>query len=115
MQSTAWGNPNSCVNGDSGPSIPYGAYVWSDVTPANLPSNLDHATLMICTALNVYGGVVDDTIGPWNGMSLNTMWNTSGNPAYAAWFAANSTNGATNPGACFPNGDWSHHIHVLAF
>jgi hypothetical protein len=112
-QSTAWGNPNNCVAGDSGPSMPYGSYVWSDVKPANLPAGLDKATRMICTALNQYGGVIDDTIGPWNGMSLNTMWNTSGNPEYAAWFKANSSNGATHPASCFPNGDWVHHIHVL--
>jgi hypothetical protein len=112
-QSMTAGNNVACAAGDSGPTMPYGAYLWSDVKPANLPASLDKATRMICTALNQYGGVVDDTIGPWNGLSINTLWNQSGDPAYTAWFKANSTNNATNPTSCFPGGDWSHHIHVL--
>jgi hypothetical protein len=110
-QSHTAGNVVTCS--DAGPGIPYGAYLWSDVKPANLPAGLDKATRMICTALNQYGGVVDDTIGPYNGLSLNTLWNASGNTAYVAWYKANSTNDATNPTGCFPGGDWRHHIHVL--
>jgi hypothetical protein len=114
-QSTADGVGNPCVNGDTGPSIPYGAYLWSDVTPAQLPASLDKVTRMLCVALNAYGGVVDDTIGPWNGLSINGLWNTPGNPAYAQWLAANAPNGQPQPSQCFPKGDWHTHIHVLAF
>lgn len=108
------GQYQACRAGVSGVGIPMGAYVWSDVPSANLPSGLDKATKMLCTALNEYGAVVDDTNGNWNGLSFNGFWSNVDTPGYSAWFAANAgPGGSTNPRSCFPGGDWSHHIHVL--
>jgi len=111
-QATA-GSGYPCKN--PGQGIPLGAYLWSDVTPENLPAGLDNATRMICMALNVYGGVVNDFNGHYNGLSINGLWNAASDPAYAAWASANMNNGETTPASCFPDGDWSHHIHVLAW
>jgi hypothetical protein len=110
------GQYQACRPGVGGVGIPMGAYLWSDVSPGNLPSGLDKATKMICTALNEYGAVVDDTNGNYNGLSLNGLWSKVNTPGYSDWFAANAgTGGSTNPKNCFPGGDWSHHIHVLAW
>lgn len=106
----------ACKPGVTGVGIPMGAYVWSDVPAANLPAGLDIATKMICTALNEYGAVVDDTNGNWNGLSINGFWSKVNTPGYAEWFRDNAGfDGRTDPTSCFPNGDWSHHIHVLAW
>jgi Malectin domain len=113
-QATFPGQYQACKPGVSGVGIPMGAYLWSDVT--NLPAGLDNATRMVCTALNQYGAVVDDTNGNWNGLSLNAFWSNVNTPGYASWFAANAgPGGSVSPSKCFPNGDWSHHIHVLAW
>jgi hypothetical protein len=106
----------ACKPGVRGVGIPMGAYVWSDVPAANLPPDLDKATKMICTALNEYGAVVDDTNGNWNGLSINGFWSKVNTPGYADWFKQNAGwDGKTYPANCFPGGDWSHHIHVLAW
>jgi hypothetical protein len=104
------GHRNTCLN--AGPSIPYGAYLWSDIPPANLPPGLDVFTRMICVAMFQYGAVVDTTIGPYNGLSLNTGWNQD-DPAYAGWYMATVPGGKTDPTSCFPGGDWKSHIHVV--
>jgi hypothetical protein len=107
----------SCAN-SSGPGIPYGAYLWSDMTPTQLNtiSGLDNATKMICVALNQYGAVASDINGSYNSISVNTLWNETGTQgaAYTQWVNANMTNGQTSPNKCFPGG-WQNHLHILAF
>jgi hypothetical protein len=103
-------------------SIQAGQYIWSNITPAQLPavgtSGMDRATRMLCVALNQYGAVVDDTNGNWNAVSFNGLGASTGTDAaaYKAWAAANMTNGTTNPGACLANvsGGWKAHLFVLA-
>jgi hypothetical protein len=122
------GQYQACNPGVSGVGIPMGAYLWSDVAPGSLPSGLDKATRMICVALNTYGALMDDTNGNWYGIKLGAFWAGNGrsgeypngvatndNPSgYTAWFNANAgPYGSTNPTACFPGGDWRHHMHVL--
>jgi hypothetical protein len=124
------GQFQACKPGVTGVGIPMGAYFWSDVRPADLPENLDRATRMLCVALNAYGALMNDTNGNWNGISFGAFWagngrdeeyphgtRTNDDPdGLAAWFAQNAgPGGAVNPTACFPSGDWSHHIHVLAW
>jgi hypothetical protein len=124
------GQYQACNSGVTGVGIPMGAYLWSDITPGSLPSGLDKATRMICVALNAYGALMDDTNANWYGIKLGAFWAGSGssgeypngvatndNPSgYAAWFAANAgPGGSVNPAACFPNGDWKDHMHVLAW
>jgi hypothetical protein len=124
------GQFQACRPGVKGVGIPMGAYFWSDVRPADLPSTLDNATRMLCVALNAYGALMNDTNGNWHGISLGAFWagngrddeyphgpRTNDDPdGYASWFAQNAgPNGVVDPAACFPNGDWSHHIHVLAW
>jgi hypothetical protein len=96
--------------------IAAGQYLWSDVTPGQLPANLDDATRMMCVALNQYGAVVDDTNGGWNSVSFNGMPATVGTdaPLYVAWAQMHmGPGGKTNPSACFPGG-WQRHLFVLA-
>jgi hypothetical protein len=122
------GQYQSCKPGVKGVGIPMGAYLWSDVRPEQLPSSLDKATRMLCVALNQYGALVNDTNGNWNGISFGAFWagngrdneyplgpRTNDDPdEYTAWFAANAgPNGNVDPAACFPDADWSHHIHVV--
>jgi hypothetical protein len=124
------GQFQACKPGVTGVGIPMGAYLWSDVRPADLPSTLDRATRMLCVALNAYGALMNDTNGNWNGISLGAFWagngrdeeyphgaRTNDDPdGLAAWFTQNAgRGGAVTPSACFPNGDWSHHLHVLAW
>ena len=108
------GQYQACRPGVGGVGIPMGAYLWSDVRPDNLPDGLDKATRMICTALNKYGAVLEDTNSNWNGISIMAFWSKVNTPGYADWFAQNArSDGSVNPQACFPGGDWPHHMHVL--
>jgi hypothetical protein len=124
------GQYQACNSGVTGVGIPMGAYLWSDIGPGSLPSGLDKATRMICVALNTYGALMDDTNANWYGIKFGGFWAGNGrsgeypngvatndNPSgYAAWFAANAgPGGSVNPSACFPNGDWKDHMHVLAW
>jgi hypothetical protein len=105
----------SCRSGNV-TGIAAGQYLWSDVTPAQLPANLDDATRMMCVALHDYGAVVDDTNGGWNSVSFNGLPATVGTeaPLYLAWARIHmGPGGTTNPSACFPGG-WQAHLHVLA-
>jgi hypothetical protein len=102
----------------SGPGVRAGQYLWSDVTPSQLPpigsNGMNKATYMVCVALNQYGALVGDTNGNWNSISINGLGSSIGTDsgAYNAWTSANMSGGSTNPGACFPNG-WKSHFHVL--
>jgi hypothetical protein len=114
----------SCSNNSNAPSAPYGSYLWSDVTPAQLAavSGMDNATKMLCTALHNYGAVESDINGSYNGISVNGLWNETGTQgsAYTTWANANMHNGNTQPNLCFPavNGEaagWQNHLHILAY
>ena len=74
------GQYQACKPGVTGVGIPMGAYLWSDVKPADLPADLPPATRMLCTALHDYGALLNDTNGNWNGLSLGAFWAGTGRP-----------------------------------
>ena len=95
----------------SGPGIPHGSRIWSDLTDAQVDAlGLDQLSSMILKALHAYGGFVTDTNG-WMAFDVRNLMDTPSTAQGAAWWSAN---GGNNPALNNePTSFFTTHFHVL--
>lgn len=95
----------------SGPGIPHGSRIWSDLTDAQVDAlDMDVLSTMLLKALNHYGGFVTDTNG-WVAFDIRNVMESPTTSQGQTWW---SQNGGNSPALnSQPASFYTTHFHVL--